>query len=150
MRTFIRQTGLEKTLKHLSLFQGRAMRNILDANPVFHDLTPSQKLQLFQIVEPVSLPRNKNSVLIREDETPEACYFIHTGRVTAMRRGRRVSELASGSLFGIRPVLNSPARSDYTFAVRPDTVLYRFESRAMQAFVQNNPGVFLKLCNEPF
>jgi CRP-like cAMP-binding protein len=150
MRTFIRQTGLEKTLKHLSLFQGRAMRNILDANPVFHDLTPSQKLQLFQIVEPVALPKNQNSVLIHEDEIPAACYFVHTGRVMAMRRGRRVSELTSGSLFGIRPVLNSPAQSDYTFAARPDTVLYRFESTALQVFVHNNPGVFLKLSNEPF
>jgi CRP-like cAMP-binding protein len=150
MQTFIRQTGLEKTLRHLSIFQGRAMRNILDGHPVFHDLTPSQKRQLFQMVEPVTLPKHGNTVLIREKEKPDACYYIHGGLVKVMRTGREVSELAHGRLFGIQPVLNHAAESDYTFSARPDAVLFRFASPAIKAFAENNPGVFLKLCSEAF
>lgn len=150
MLAFIRQTGLEKTLRHLSIFQGQAMRTILDGHPVFHDLTPSQKRQLFQIVEPVTLPKHRNTVLIRENEKPDACYYIHDGLVNVMRTGRGVSELTHGSLFGIQPVLKHAAVSDYSFSAKPDTVLLRFTSPAIKAFAENNPGVFLKLCNEPF
>lgn len=150
MQTFIRQTGLEKTLRHLSIFQGRAMRTILDGHPVFHDLTPSQKRQLFQMVEPVILPKHRNTVLIRENEIPDACYYIHCGPVKVMRAGRQVSELSHGRLFGIHQVLRHGAISDYTFSARPEAVLFRFASQAIMAFAENNPGVFLKLCSEAF
>ncbi|MCF8091991.1 MAG: cyclic nucleotide-binding domain-containing protein [Desulfotignum sp.] len=150
MRTFIRNTDLEKTLAHLSIFQGRALRNILDANPVFLNLTPSQKIQLFQIVESVTLKKNSDTILIREKEKPEACYFIHSGTVTAYRSRRQVDVLTPGSLFGINPVLHTLSGSDYTFSAGPDTVLYRFQARAIKAFAEKNPGVFLKLCHHPF
>lgn len=150
MQTFIRQTGLEKTLRHLSIFQDQAMRTILDGHPVFHDLTPSQKRQLFQMVTPITLRKHGNTVLIRENEKPTACYYIHCGLVKVMRTGREVSELTHGQLFGIQPVLKHAAESDYTFSARPDAVLFRFASPAIKAFVENNPGVFLKLCSEPF
>jgi CRP-like cAMP-binding protein len=150
MQTFIHGTGLENTLHHLSIFQGRAMRTILDGHPVFNALTPSQKRQLFQMVAPVSLLKHRNTVLIRENEKPDACYYIHRGLVKVMRTGREVSELTHGRLFGIHPVLKHAAVSEYTYSARPDTVLFRFASPAITAFAENNPGVFLKLCSEPF
>jgi CRP-like cAMP-binding protein len=150
MRIFIRNTDLEKTLRHLSIFQGRAMRDILDTNPVFHSLTPSQKLQLFQIVEPVSLAKNTDAVLMQEGEKVNACYFIHSGTATAYRKDRQVQLLTSGSLFGINPILNTQPASDHTFVADPGAVVYRFQARAIKDFAENNPGVFLQLCNNPF
>jgi signal-transduction protein with cAMP-binding, CBS, and nucleotidyltransferase domain len=126
------------------------MRTILDGHPVFNALTPSQKRQLFQMVAPVSLLKHRNTVLIRENEKPDACYYIHRGLVKVMRTGREVSELTHGRLFGIHPVLKHAAVSEYTYSARPDTVLFRFASPAITAFAENNPGVFLKLCSEPF
>lgn len=148
MRCFIRSTPLEQRLCHLSNFQDKTLRQILDGHPVLKDLTPSQKIQLFQIVEPSSLPAN--GILAREGYPMDTCYFIHLGKVRVFRKNTEIEVLGNGELLGIYDILNDHPVSENTFVADEGTQLFRFERKALETFVRNNPGVFLKLYYNQF
>ena len=150
MQAFIRNTPVEETLFHLSSVQNKQLRDRLDKNPIFRNLPPSQKTQLFQILAPSEGQREGNSPVIRQGEPSEACYFIGQGEVRVIRNGSEVTRLDAGTLFGTWMIFDETAPSSFSFTAGPDTILYRMDGQDLTLFVKNNPGVFLKLYNHAY
>ncbi|HCY83742.1 MAG TPA: hypothetical protein DHV36_01245, partial [Desulfobacteraceae bacterium] len=143
MLAFIRNTSVEETLFHLASVQNKQLRDYLELNPIFRHLTPSQKTQLFQILVPV--PPGETGELIGQGESPEACYFLATGHVRVRRDDIDQTTLGPGSLFGTRMLFDNAAPSSFSFTAEPDARLHRMAKDDLARFVNNNPGVFLKL-----
>jgi CRP-like cAMP-binding protein/phosphoribosyl 1,2-cyclic phosphodiesterase len=144
MQAFIQNTSIEKNLFYLSIVQDKALRDLLALTPIFRYLTPSQETQFFQMLEPMDLPCDGDTPLIRRGEKPEACYFIYKGQVRVEQNEKGIATLDRGKFFGTSLILdNQPALATYT--VDPDTLLYRITQENLAVFVENNPGVFLKL-----
>ncbi|MCG8615882.1 MAG: cAMP/cGMP-dependent 3',5'-cyclic-AMP/GMP phosphodiesterase [Desulfobacterales bacterium] len=143
MLAFIRNTPVEDTLFHLASVQNKQLRDLLNLNPIFRSLTPSQKTQIFQILVPVPSP--EAGELIRQGDPPDACYFLTTGHVRVSRDGVDHTTLGPGALFGIRTIFDGEAPSSFSFTANPDAVLLRMAKADLDRFAQNNPGVFLKL-----
>ncbi len=150
MLAFIRNTSVEETLFHLSSVQNKQLRDRLDLNPVFRNLTPSQKTQLFQIMTPAAGPGEDNMTVIRQGEPSDACYFIARGQVRVTRDGSDITTLDAGALFGTWMIFDETAPSSFSFISDSETGLFRMDGQDLTAFVKNNPGVFLKLYNHAY
>lgn len=144
MLAFIRNTHVETSLRHLSAVQNRALRHQLDLNPIFRSLTPSQKTGLFQILEPLDPPAGSSGTIRREDLS-RAAFFVARGEVRVYRDRSPVTRLGPGGLLGAWSIFREKEPSPFSYEARPETVLFRMESRRLRTFAKNNPGLYLKL-----
>ncbi|MCG8529104.1 MAG: cAMP/cGMP-dependent 3',5'-cyclic-AMP/GMP phosphodiesterase, partial [Desulfovibrionales bacterium] len=148
MRAFIRGASMEDTLFQLSALHHPDLRGMMDANPVFAHLTPSQKIQLFQIVKPVEVGRTHRT-LMRQDSPVRRCYYLHHGRVRVNKNGGLVTRLGPGALFGIRALLGRRRKFSHTFVAEPGSLLYAIPAEDLEIFLENNPGVLLRVYHTP-
>ena len=145
MQAFIRTTHVEASLPHLATVQNRVLRKLLNLNPFFRPLTPSQKTGLFQILT-LAEPREKDhgSAITRTDLT-RACHLIARGEVRIYRERSPVTRMGPGGLLGAWALFNEKKPPPFTYEARPGTVLYTMDCTKLAAFAQNNPGLYLKL-----
>jgi len=145
MRSFIRGTEIEATLRSLALFQNQELREMLALNPVLRRLTPTQQTQMHKIVEMLPETLAPGSVLVREEESTPYCYFIRSGSVDVIRKNLARATLERGELLGVAAALSEHTHSYFTFIVREPAELARIRSDALLAFVKVNPGVYANL-----
>ena len=142
---FVRGTGIEAMMRRLAEFQDTRLRDLLDMNPVFRRLTSTQKIQLHRIVAPVSAPFLPGTVIIEEDVENAFCYYIEEGNVNVFRKNNFFATLGKGSLIGLSSVYNKAAFSHFTIIAKEKTFLHQIKRDEFRTYINNNPGVYLKL-----
>ena len=141
---FIRGTAIEKRILRLAVFQDTQLRNFLDLNTVFKGLTPTQKIQLHKMVEPVAETLTPGTVIIKEDMQIDCCYFIEQGSVNVFRKNIFFDTLERGQMFGVGSVYSESAFSHFTIIVKEDIVLHKIRRSEFRNYIENNPGVYMK------
>ncbi len=145
MMQLIRGTTIEQTLYQLATAQNQALREELNANIVFSRFTPTQQTQLYKIIEPVSGSLQKGHEITREDSQTEYCYFVRQGSINVFRKNVLYASLGRGELFGIAATVSNCGCSHYTYTVNEQAELYKIPRALFKEFLQQNPGVYIKL-----
>ncbi len=141
----VRGTEGERTLSNLALIQDKSLRHVLDANPFFHDLTPTQQTQLHSIMQPVSKSFPPGTPILRENTPVEECYVVNQGRVNAYKEDKLIAVLGVGDLIDINSIFDADAKAAFTFVPEDPVTLYRIGRNALKQYLDHNPGFYIKM-----
>ncbi|MCF8109311.1 MAG: cAMP/cGMP-dependent 3',5'-cyclic-AMP/GMP phosphodiesterase [Desulfohalobiaceae bacterium] len=150
MLSFIRGTESERLLRDLAVYQNAALRDIMHHNTILAGLTPSQQTQLHRAIKPLDQKATAGSVLRAEGALMNACFLIGSGSVGVYQGERLLDTLRVGDLFGIRAFFSGTGRSAYRFQTLDAVELYRIENAALGQYLDNNPGVWVRLYQYPY
>ena len=150
MLRLIHGTSTEFLLRRLADRQSKTMRYLFGLNKGFSQLTPTQHLQLFEMVDPLPEPVQPETEIVTQGRPLSYCYFIQSGEVAVLKNHTHCRTLTAGDLFGVQPALSTTDFiSPYTYITRAETQLIRMAVREFKAFADKNPGIFIKLYYYP-
>jgi CRP-like cAMP-binding protein/phosphoribosyl 1,2-cyclic phosphodiesterase len=142
-QNFIVGTEFEKTLNRLARIRNSETWNLLSTSEFFRYCTSSQKTWLESMFIPMEM--KEPGTIIREGEEMHYIYIIRNGEVDVTREGKRVAMLKRGDFIGSVQKLNLSEQADYTFSNRVPVTLYGMKSVDIKRFIDNNPGLLMKL-----
>lgn len=140
---FVRGTEYESIIIRLAENRDREVWELFSLSPALRICTPTQKTWLESMLEPES--RTGAGVLVREGEEIENIHLLRKGLVQVEKKGRILGILESGGLIGSVSDLYSRLPSSYTFTHKGDLSLYTIKKKAFLRFLENNPGLIIKL-----
>ncbi len=141
---FVRGTDIENSILRLAVLQDTQLRKLLDLNRVFRLLTATQKIQLHKIVEPALKKFTPGDAIITEDVKNDNCYFIEKGSVNVFRKNIFFANLGRGELVGLGSVFSESSFSHFTVIVKEPVLLHKIKRNDFKAYIENNPGVYVK------
>lgn len=143
--SFIRGTESERILNNLARIQDTIVREVLDANPIFLHLTPTQETQFHSLMQPVSQPFQPGTTIMHEKTTAEECYVIFQGRIHAYKEKKLIAVLKKGDLIDVSCIFNEDSLTGFTFIAEGEVKLYRIGRNALKQYLENNPGCYIKM-----
>ena len=150
MLHLIQGTTTESLLRRLADQQCKTMRKLFSLNKVFSQLTPTQQIQLFEIVDPIQEPFVPETAIATQGSPISYCYFIQSGKVDVLQDKTHCRTLTVGELFGIQTALRiKNFISPHTYITRTETRLIRMTVSHFKDFADKNPGIFIKLYHYP-
>lgn len=142
-QNFIVGTEFEKTLNRLARIRTSETWNLLSASEFFKYCTSSQKTWLESIFIPMEV--KEPGAIIREGDEVRFIYIIRNGEVEVTRNGRKIAVLNRGDIIGSVQGLEQNEPSEYTFSNRAPVSLFGMNSADIKRFIDNNPGLLMKL-----
>src|SRR5205085_662238 len=83
--------------------------------------------------------------VIREGETGDRLYIIHSGTVVVTKGRHRLARLGPGDFFGEMALFDNEPRSATVTAAGPVEVLVLQRDR-FHSLVQQRPGILMEIC----
>jgi CRP-like cAMP-binding protein len=142
-QNFIVGTEFEKTLTRLARIRNSETWNLLSSSTFFRYCTSSQKTWLESIFIPMEA--KEPGTIIREGEEMPYIYIIRNGEVEVTRDGKGIAVLKRGDFIGSVQGLQQNEPSGYTFSNGGPVSLYGMKSSDIKKFIENNPGLLMKL-----
>lgn len=139
---FIRGSNINYALENLARGRTKDLRHVLRCNSIFQGLTPRQENELHTLVE--ADPETYWPTRLVLTEESDYCYIIRQGKVSIIRRGREKMILQPGDLLGLAPLFTGGG-DGCTFAARTEVKMYRILRRNLSRFVDDNPGVYMRM-----
>ncbi|MCP4134633.1 MAG: cAMP/cGMP-dependent 3',5'-cyclic-AMP/GMP phosphodiesterase [bacterium] len=140
---FIVGTEFEATLKRLAKIRTSETWNLLSTSKYFQHCTSSQKTWLESIFIPIK--RKGPGYLIEEGNKLEFVYILRDGEVEVHKSGATLATLRKGDFIGAMHKVYNKEPADYTFYHKDPVSLYAMKSEDIHNFVENNPGLLMKL-----
>ncbi|HNW29594.1 MAG TPA: cAMP/cGMP-dependent 3',5'-cyclic-AMP/GMP phosphodiesterase [Spirochaetota bacterium] len=141
-QNFIVGTEFEKMLQRLARIRNSETWNLLSTSDFFRYCTSSQKTWLESIFVPMELPAGD---IIREGDHMQYIYILRSGEVEVTKGGRHVATLKRGDFIGSVQRLHMNEPADFTFSSRGTAAVYAMKSDDIKKFINNNPGLLMKL-----
>ncbi len=142
--SFIRESDLFEKFKKLNEIRKTGTWDILSTSRIFRSLTSAQKTGLELIME---LRRSsKGTYLIRKNKPFEEVYIIKKGKIDVINeKNESIMHLTTGDFCGQIFNLQKNLPSDFDFITTEDTEYYSIHRQNMIKYIQDNPGVYMKL-----
>lgn len=142
--SFIRNTNLIDQLRELNEIRKTGTWDILSNSPIFKSLTSAQKTGLELIMQFKRIP--KGTYLIEKNKFFDYVYIIKKGLIIVKDiDNQKVMELTTGDFCGQIFNLQKELPSDFDFIAETDSELYAIHRKSMIEYIQDNPGVYLRL-----
>ncbi|MCB1191686.1 MAG: cAMP/cGMP-dependent 3',5'-cyclic-AMP/GMP phosphodiesterase [Leptospiraceae bacterium] len=141
---FIRNTKLRDNLVQLNRIRDTNSWQTITESKSLRGLTSHQITQL-ELIMGFKMIRNKEEVLIKEGKHFEHAYIVSDGVVEVKKDDKLVKTLTNGDFVGEIYRLTKHLASNYTFIGIPKTELYQLTQRDLIEYVQNNPGVYMRM-----
>lgn len=139
----LRGTELLETLRRLARVRQLPAWDRLAYTPVFRQLTPTQRTQFQSMLEAVVLP--DGTELTQAGQRARVCHLIDEGVVVGEAEGLPDITWGAGELAGeLDRILDQKAASRHLVTRGPVTA-YRMRAADLRRFLQQNPGVYLRL-----
>jgi len=139
----LRGTELLETLRRLASIRQLPAWDRLAYSPVFRQLTPTQRTQFQGLLEAVVLP--DGTELTQAGQRARVCYLIDEGLVVGEADGLPDLTWGGGEIAGeLDRILDQKPASRHLVARGPVTA-YRMAASDLRRFLQQNPGVYLRL-----
>jgi CRP-like cAMP-binding protein len=143
---FISNTEFEKTLERLAKIRTSETWNLLSSSKFFQHCTASQKTWLESILTPEE--RTGSGLLIEEGKPAVSVYILREGSVTVSRNGKELARLTRGAAIGSMQKIHRDEPSDHTFTHTDSVSLFSIRKEEAIRFVENNPGLLMKLISD--
>ncbi|MEQ9365823.1 MAG: cyclic nucleotide-binding domain-containing protein, partial [Leptospirales bacterium] len=140
---FIKGSDLQKNLAMLHDVRKTGTWDVLTVSRFFKDGTSAQKTQLELLMEITEFSAGTD--LVSQGQHYEYAYIIKSGMVEAVRDGQVVEHLSRGDFCGEIYQLQKDAPSTIEFKAATDVEAYRLERSALMEYIDNNPGVYMRL-----
>lgn len=141
---FIRGTEMERMLHRLSRVRDSETWNTLSTSPYFGILTSTQKTYIESLLHKVEL--EKAQIITAEGEAVKKVYILRKGEVDVYKEGEKVAFLKNpGDMIGAMERIYHNTPSQYTFRSRGPLSLFAIEKTDILNFLENNPGLIMKL-----
>ncbi|MFN3603195.1 MAG: cAMP/cGMP-dependent 3',5'-cyclic-AMP/GMP phosphodiesterase [Leptonema sp. (in: bacteria)] len=142
--SFIRNTDLINQLQQLNEIRKTGTWDILSSSSIFKSLTSAQKTGLELIMKLQKI--QQGFYLIQKNKHFDYVYIIKRGRISVLdEKNRKIMELSTGDFCGQIFNLQKELASDYDFYVETDSEVYAIHLNDMIHYIQDNPGVYMKL-----
>ncbi|RME92928.1 MAG: cAMP/cGMP-dependent 3',5'-cyclic-AMP/GMP phosphodiesterase [Candidatus Hydrogenedentota bacterium] len=140
---FIEGTPLQQYLKQLAEVRSSQTWDLLSMSPVFHAMTSHQKTQLEAIMHKVQLPAKTK---IMDAKKPHLkAYIVVDSEVKLLRENKVLKKLQKGDFVCDVFSLQKKAPPPFDAITTHDGVFYEIESEDLTRFIQNNPGIYMRL-----
>jgi CRP-like cAMP-binding protein len=140
---FIENTELKRTLKRLAQVRDSETWNVLSTSPFFRILTSTQKTFLESLLHSAEI--KKPGTIIKKGETLDRIYIVRKGTVDVFDGEEKVATLGRGDFLGAMGKLHRGEPAEYTFTSSGPGALYYIEREDVLTFLNNNPGLIMKL-----
>ncbi len=140
---FIRNTEWERMLKRLAKVRDSETWNILSTSRYFGILTSTQKTFVESLL--VKADFDAPQILVAQDAPMKRVYILRKGTVDVYRDGEKKGELTRGALVGSMVKAYQRESSSYSYRTRGPASLYALEKKDITTFLDNNPGLIMKL-----
>jgi len=140
---FIVGTGFEKRLRRLAKIRNSETWNLLSASKFFSHCTSSQKTWLESLFIPVE--RNRPGYILKENSSIDCIYIVRSGRVKVKKGRREVAFIGRGAFIGTMQRVHRGELSNYGFYHDEPVSLFAIKKDDIMDFVENNPGLLMKL-----
>lgn len=142
--SFIRDSDLFEKFKKLSEIRKTGTWDVLSNSKIFGSLTSAQKTALELMME--QRKEIANVYLIRKEKSFDKVFIIKRGKVNVIdEHGKIIMTLSTGDFCGQIFNLQKNLPSDYDFLTIEDTELYEIKRENLIKYIQDNPGVYMKL-----
>lgn len=142
-KNFIEGSNLEKNLQQLIKIRDSRSWDLLSGSSIFGGMTSHQKTQLENIMKYVK--GDKGKYLLKEGKVVDHGYLIIKGRVEISKKGRRIKDLTRGDFAGDIFSMQKKIGSPFSAKLLENTELYGVHVESLKAFIQKNPGVYMRL-----
>lgn len=140
---FIAGTEYESILAHLTKVRDEETWDVLSSSEPLSVLTSTQRIWLESLLQPVEIADAGD--IWSEGDTLDALYILRQGQVTVTYRDRAIAVLIRGDLVGCSHDLYEGKQSRYSYRHTAPLSLYRIEKEAFKKFLDQNPGLIMKL-----
>ena len=143
--SLIQGTDIGETLDHLARIQNLELWNLVERNPVFSCLTPTQINHLHRLFrhELLRIPDGKR--FIRQGEHLESCYVIRKGKVKVIKDNQDIDTITTGEMLGVTALFDPDGKVHNGFRAEGDVELYAISREAMIEYVEKYPGAYARL-----
>jgi len=140
---FITGTTLEIELRKLIDARKSNSWDVLSKSSVFGSMTSHQKTRIEGVMNMVQL--EPNTTLQEQGKTMDSAYILVNGKVEASIAGHTVYTYEKGDFIGdiVSLQRNSPAA--FSVKVHDASELYLIERGDLTDFIQENPGIYMRL-----
>lgn len=146
MLSLIRGTESESLLRQIADFQNVDVRDTLRHNPILDALTATQRTRLHGLIRPYPRLFHPGEVIADKGSVAKFTYIVREGSVAVYRGRVLVDTLAKGGLFGVKDVFNKrKGKKIFSFIAQEETWLYTIEHADLERYIDNNPGVYIKI-----
>jgi len=142
--SFIRDSDLFEKFKRLNEIRKTGTWDVLSNSSIFKFLTSAQKTALELIME--LRKEIKGRYIIKKKQHFNEVFIIKRGKVDVIdARDKVIMTLSTGDFCGQIFNLQKNLPSDFDFLVQEDSELYAISRENMIKYMQDNPGVYMKL-----
>ena len=145
MLSLIRGTAAESLLHQIADFQNVELRDAVQDNPILDSLSSTQKTRLHGLIRPFSRALQSGEVIALKGSAAGCAYLIREGGVDVYHRRSRIATLSRGGLFGVRKIFRPKEKKNFLFVARGKTALYCIEHDGLKRYLEDNPGVYVKM-----
>ncbi|MDH5720783.1 MAG: cAMP/cGMP-dependent 3',5'-cyclic-AMP/GMP phosphodiesterase [Spirochaetia bacterium] len=140
---FIQGTNLEYYLRHLAKTRESNSWDVLTRSEVFGGMTSHQKTQLETVLQQMSIFSETN--LIKEGEVSETAYILISGDIEMRENGNAIKKFKHGDFIGDIFSLRKSSPAPFSAVALSDAELYLIKLSDLSAFIQKNPGIYMRL-----
>jgi len=149
MLNLIRGTAAESLLRQIADFQNVELRDAVKDNQILDSLSSTQKTRLHGLIRPFPGTLHTGDVIASKGSDARCVYMIREGRVDVYHRRSRIATLSRGDLFGVKKIFR-PKEKNFSFVAGEKTALYFIEQDGLRRYMEDNPGVYVKLYHSPY
>ncbi len=143
--SLVQGTDILETLEHLARIQNRELWHLVERNPIFVNLTPTQINHLHRLFSPEIVRYPEGKKFIRQGDIIDSCYVIRKGEVQAMKDGQIIDTVTTGEIIGVTALFDPEGRVHHGFRSVGDVELYAISRKAMIEYVEKYPGAYARL-----
>lgn len=150
MLNLIWKTAAEKLLHQIADFQNVALRDTLQNNRILDSLSSTQKTRLHGLIRPFPRTLQAGDVIGAKGPDARCAYLIREGTVDVYHRRSRIATLSRGDLFGVKKIFRPKEKKNFSFVAGEEAALYFMEQDGLRRYMEDNPGVYVKLYHSPY
>lgn len=150
MLSFIRGTESERLLHQIAIFQNVELRDTLKNNSIFKALSATQQTELHGLIKPFYKTFHAGEKILDKETELKSAYIIMKGNVDVYRENELISTLTRGSLFGVKSIFKESKEYLFSIIAKDDVRLYYIGYEDLGKYLDENPGVHIKMYHYPY
>jgi CRP-like cAMP-binding protein len=150
MLSLIRGTAAAILLRRIADFQNVELRDALMNNPILGSLSSTQQTRLHGLIRPFPHALQSGDVIAPRGSAAGCAYLIREGSIDVYHRRSRIATLFGGDLFGVRKIFRPKEKKNFLFVAREKTALYCIEPDGLNRYLEDNPGVYVKMYHSSY
>lgn len=144
---FIRGTNVLSTLRRLYINRRLNSWQLMDANAVLRELTPTQRTQLQALMDTDFVTAGQ--CIVKEGKKIDRWYLVAEGEGEVLRGKKQLARIGPGDVVVDIATLMGSRTATYSVRSLEDLHVFIVDGEDMARFLQRNPGVHLRLANAP-